>query len=70
LSIFAGTHGYLDSLEIKDIRGYEKILFEKLNAQTELINQLEEKAELSDNIKNAFNTIAQEALEEYQASKK
>lgn len=70
LSIFAGTNGYLDSLEIKDIKGYEKILFEKLNVQTELISQLEEKAELSDNIKDAFNTIAQEALEEYQASKK
>lgn len=70
LSIYAGTNGYLDGLEVSDIKGYEQILFAKLDADTDLIETITKEAKLTDKVKEAFATLSQTALDEYNASQK
>lgn len=70
LSIYAGTNGYLDDLEVSDIKGYETILFAKLDAHTDLIETITKEAKLTDEVKEGFKNLSQAALDEYKASQK
>jgi F-type H+-transporting ATPase subunit alpha len=62
--LFAGTQGYLDPLQVSDIRAFEDGLYSYLtSAQTALMDDLTKKRQLDDDIKNRLH----EALKEYSA---
>jgi len=62
--LFAGTQGYLDDLQIADIRAFEVGLYKYFeNAQTELLGDLTKKKALDDDLRNKLHA----ALKEYKA---
>jgi F-type H+-transporting ATPase subunit alpha len=63
--LFAGTQGYLDQFEIKDIRAFEVGLYKYLDsAQSALIEELTKKKALDDDLRNGLHA----ALKEYAAN--
>jgi F-type H+-transporting ATPase subunit alpha len=63
--LFAGTQGYLDDFEVKDIRAFEVGLYKYFDAaQTALIGDLTEKKALDDNLRERLHA----ALKEYSAN--
>jgi len=63
--LFAGTQGYLDDLQVTDIRAFEVGLYKYLdNAQTALIDDLTKKKALDDDLRNRLHA----ALKEYSAN--
>ena len=63
--LFAGTQGYLDPLQISEIRAFEDGLLSYLaTAQTALVDDLGKKKQLDDDIKARLH----EALKEYSAN--
>jgi F-type H+-transporting ATPase subunit alpha len=63
--LFAGTQGYLDDFEVKDIRAFEVGLYKYLDsAQTALIDDLTKKKALDDDLRAKLNA----ALKEYAAN--
>jgi len=63
--LFAGTQGYLDDLQIADIRAFEVGLYKYFeNAQTELLGDLTKKKALDDDLRAKLHT----AIKEYKAS--
>ena len=62
--LFAGTQGYLDDLQVPDIRAFEVGLYKYLDsAQQALIADLTKKKQLDDDIRNRLHA----ALKEYSA---
>jgi F-type H+-transporting ATPase subunit alpha len=60
--LFAGTQGYLDELKVADIRAFEDGMYKYLSsAQSALIEDLTQKKQLDDDIKNRLHA----ALKEY-----
>jgi F-type H+-transporting ATPase subunit alpha len=63
--LFAGTQGYLDELQIADIRAYEDGLYKYLDsAQTALIDDVTKKKSLDDDLRSRLHA----ALKEYTAN--
>jgi F-type H+-transporting ATPase subunit alpha len=63
--LFAGTQGYLDDFQIKDIRAYEDGLYKYFDAaQTALLEDLTKKKQLDDDLRNRLHA----ALKEYSAN--
>jgi len=63
--LFAGTQGYLDDLQVSDIRAFEVGLYKYFeSAQTALMDKLTEKKALDDDIRNGLHA----ALKEYSAN--
>jgi F-type H+-transporting ATPase subunit alpha len=63
--LFAGTQGYLDDLQIKDIRAFEIGLYKYLdNAQSALLDDLTAKKALDDDLRAKLHA----ALKEYSAN--
>jgi F-type H+-transporting ATPase subunit alpha len=63
--LFAGTQGYLDDLQIPDIRAFEVGLYKYIeNAQTALIEDLTAKKALDDDLRAKLHA----ALKEYSAN--
>src|SRR5271157_630462 len=63
--LFAGTQGYLDDLQVSDIRAFEVGLYKYLDAaQTALIDDLTKKKALDDDLRNRLHA----ALKEYKAN--
>ncbi|HKN22706.1 MAG TPA: hypothetical protein VJX73_14880, partial [Terracidiphilus sp.] len=62
--LFAGTQGYLDDLQVTDIRAFENGLYEYFDsAQQALIADLTTKKSLDDDLRNRLHA----ALKEYAA---
>jgi F-type H+-transporting ATPase subunit alpha len=63
--LFAGTQGYLDPLQVSDIRAFEDGLYSYLqSAQSGLMDDLLKKKQLDDDIKKRLH----DALKEYQSN--
>src|ERR1700751_3723540 len=63
--LFAGTQGYLDDLEVSDIRAFEGGLYKYFDsAQTALLDDLTKKKSLDDELRNRLHA----ALKEYKAN--
>jgi F-type H+-transporting ATPase subunit alpha len=63
--LFAGTQGYLDEFEVKDIRAFEVGLYKYIDAaQTALIDDLTKKKALDDDLRSRLHA----ALKEYSAN--
>jgi F-type H+-transporting ATPase subunit alpha len=65
VALFAGTQGYLDDLQVSDIRAFEDGLYKYLDsAQTALMDDLTKKKALDDDLRNKLHA----ALKEYLAN--
>jgi F-type H+/Na+-transporting ATPase subunit alpha len=63
--LFAGTQGYLDDLQVSDIRAFEDGLYRYLDsAQSVLVDDLTKKKQIDDDIRARLHT----ALKEYSAN--
>jgi F-type H+-transporting ATPase subunit alpha len=68
VALFAGTQGYLDDLQIKDIRAFEVGLYKYLDsAQTALIADLTAKKALDDDLKAKLHAALKEYAENFKA---
>jgi len=66
--LFAGTQGYLDDLKINQIRSFEDGLHKYFEtAQTALMNDLTQKKQLDDDIKNRLHAAMKEYKENFKA---
>jgi F-type H+-transporting ATPase subunit alpha len=64
LVLYAGTHGYLDKIAVSDVLRYEKELLAYMrNEQKEVLAQLNESNELTEDLENQIK----QALENFQA---
>ncbi|HEY0566419.1 MAG TPA: F0F1 ATP synthase subunit alpha [Terriglobales bacterium] len=69
--IYAGTNGYLDDLEIGDIRAFETELYKYVETSNpNLFRSIEEKKALDDTIKNDLNTTLKQFKEQFVANRK
>ncbi|HEX4320787.1 MAG TPA: F0F1 ATP synthase subunit alpha [Acidobacteriaceae bacterium] len=67
--LFAGTQGYLDQFQVSEIRGFEDGLYSYLaSAQSALMNDLETKKQLDDDIKKRLGDALKEYSENYKAT--
>ena len=58
ISIYTGTHGYLDTVKTEEIADFEKQLFELIEGEhSSLISLINKKRILDDEIKNKLNVI-------------
>jgi F-type H+/Na+-transporting ATPase subunit alpha len=63
--LFAGTQGYLDDIEVRDIRAFEDGIYKYFDsAQTALMEGLTKKKQLDDDVRNQLHG----ALKEYKAN--
>jgi F-type H+-transporting ATPase subunit alpha len=63
--LFSGTQGYLDDLEVSDIRAFENGLYKYIDsAQSALIDDLTKKKSIDDDLRNRLHA----ALKEYKAN--
>ncbi len=68
LILFAGTQGYLDDLKVDRIRAFEEGLYKYFDsAQTQLIDDLTQKKQLDDDIKNRLHAALKEYKENFKA---
>jgi F-type H+-transporting ATPase subunit alpha len=69
--IYAGTNGFLDDLEVSDIRAFETELYKYIeSANPNLFKNIEEKKALDDAIKNDLNTTLKQFKEQFVATRK
>jgi len=69
VSMFAGTNGYLDELEVKDVRRYEEeMLFYVTTSQKAFMEKLKEKRALGDDLKKELKTILDEFKRQFKKS--
>jgi F-type H+/Na+-transporting ATPase subunit alpha len=69
--IYAGTNGYLDDLEIGDIRAFETELYKYVETSNpNLFRSIEEKKALDDAVKNDLNTTLKQFKEQFVATRK
>jgi F-type H+-transporting ATPase subunit alpha len=63
--LFAGTQGYLDDFEVRDIRAFEDGLYKYFDdSQQALVADITEKKALDDDLRNRLHA----ALKEYSAN--
>jgi len=63
--LFAGTQGYLDDVEVSDIRAFEDGMHKYFaSAQTALMDDLTKKKQLDDDVRNRMHA----AMKEYKAN--
>jgi F-type H+/Na+-transporting ATPase subunit alpha len=64
--LFAGTQGYLDSLQVAEIRAFEDGLYKYLAAaQSGLMEELGKKKQLDDDVRNKLHAALKEYLENF-----
>jgi F-type H+-transporting ATPase subunit alpha len=64
--LFAGTQGYLDSLQVAEIRAFEDGLYKYLAAaQSGLMDELTKKKALDDDLRNKLHAALKEYLEDF-----
>jgi F-type H+-transporting ATPase subunit alpha len=66
--IFAATEGYLDDLEVEQIRPWEKGFLEWVrSARPDLVASLEEELELTDEVESGLRTAVEDYLQAFEA---
>ncbi len=66
--LFAGTQGYLDDLQVSDIRAFENGLYKYFEAaQTPLMDDLTKKKSLDDDLRNKLHAALKEYKENFKA---
>jgi F-type H+-transporting ATPase subunit alpha len=69
--IYAANNGYLDSVEIENVRAYETELFQFLDTRKpQLLSSFAEKKQIDDAIKNDLNQALKEFGESFAAARK
>ncbi|MEO8724917.1 MAG: F0F1 ATP synthase subunit alpha [Acidobacteriaceae bacterium] len=69
--IYAGTNGFLDDLDVGDIRAFETELYRYVDASNpELFKSIAEKKALDDTIKSDLNTTLKQFKEQFIAARK
>lgn len=67
LIIYAGTNGFLDDLDLSDIRDFEDELYKFLETtRSELVQEIKEKKQLSDEIRSRLDEALNEFKERFQ----
>ena len=67
VSIFAGTSGLLDDIDLKQVNAFEKKMHEHLtSSHADLLDELREKKEMSDDLKEKFTAAINECKETFQ----
>jgi len=68
--IYAGTRGYLDSLEVSDVGPFEAALISSMQAShTDLLAEIKDKGELTDDLDARVKAVMVATVESYKASK-
>src|SRR5246127_3722298 len=68
LVLFAGTQGYLDDLQVSDIRAFEDGLHKYFeSAQSALMDQLTQKKQIDDDVRNQLHAAMKEYKENFKA---
>lgn len=71
LSIYAGTNGYLDSLEVSWVREYERELLSTVKEKTpEILKELREKKYIDDSLKEKIDSFLKEFTQEFLKKKR
>ncbi len=71
LIIYAGTNGFLDDVEVADVRPFERALYAYVDtANPQLLRTIEEKKALDDSIKADMNKTIKEAKERFLSERK
>jgi F-type H+-transporting ATPase subunit alpha len=69
LSLYAGTNGYLDDLEVKDVPRYEEeMIFFITTSKKAFVEKLKEKRALSDDIRKELDGILEEFKRQFKKS--
>ncbi|MDE3056678.1 MAG: F0F1 ATP synthase subunit alpha [Bacteroidota bacterium] len=69
IMMYLGTNGYLDELPVPHIQRFEKEFLEMMETRhREMLDQLSEKRELTDDIVNRIQLIAKEFIETFKVS--
>jgi F-type H+-transporting ATPase subunit alpha len=69
--IYAATNGYVDSVAVEHVRDYEVELYKFLDTRrAQLLSQISEKRELSDQIKGDLNQTLKEFGDQFAAARK
>jgi F-type H+-transporting ATPase subunit alpha len=64
--IFAGTNGYLDSLDVSDCRNFEQSLYRFLDtSHPGLLTRIRERKEIDDELKTDLQKVLKEAVEKF-----
>jgi F-type H+-transporting ATPase subunit alpha len=70
LSIFAGTNGYLDDLQVPEVRPFEDALYKYVDtANPSLLNEIMEKKQLDDKLKSEMTRLIKEAKQQFVSSR-
>ena len=60
ISVFTGVKGYLDDIELKDIKKFETQIIEKIkNEKPEIIEKITKSGKLEEEIEQSLNNIIQ-----------
>jgi len=71
LSIYSGTNGYLDSLEVGWVREYERELLSTVKGKApEILQELKEKKYIDDSLKGKIDSFLKEFTEEFLKKKR
>lgn len=66
IALFAGVNGYLDKVPVNDVSAFESELLEHIKVQNQdLYNQLQEKAELTDEITPQLHEVMKQFAERF-----
>jgi len=63
--IYAGTNGFLDKINVSDIKKYEKDLYAKLESEKTVLESVRNSLELSDDAKIKLEEIIKEVAQLY-----
>ena len=69
VTIFSGTAGYLDSLDVSDVGPFEEKLLATVRAShSDLLNTIRTDGEVSDEVEGKLRTIVEAAVDSYKAA--
>jgi F-type H+/Na+-transporting ATPase subunit alpha len=70
ITIFAGTNGFLDDLEVADLRPFEQSLYRFLDASHgALLTKIRDKKEINDEIKGELQRVLKDAKEKFKSER-
>ena len=70
LAIYAGTNGFLDDLQIADVRPFEDELYKYVDSTNPgLLNEIMEKKQLDDKLKSEMTRLIKEAKQQFVSSR-
>jgi F-type H+-transporting ATPase subunit alpha len=70
LAIFAGTNGFLDDLQVSEVRPFEDALYKYVDTTNPgLLNEIMEKKQLDDKLKSEMTRLIKEAKQQFVSSR-